>query len=209
MLRSGIERAPLMCRSSDPPRVRTSIPSAGTPRSSAPFSSSTVTKATGYSGSAAGAAATRSSAASSRGISARPTPSPPPPPGPAAHRGAPVAELLRLHGLALAAVGDRVEQEVRADGVHVHQVVAAVGGDAAVAVEAAQLAVPDLVDAAGGDPEVLAALGDRRDAVGGPAVTAGHPLQGLPRVPLAPPRDGGGHSGQRHHRAVGGVLVFA
>src|SRR3989454_4884134 len=152
MLRSGIERAPLMCSSSNSPRVRTSITSAGPPRSSAPFSSSTVTKATGYSGSAAGAAATRSSAASSRGISARPTASAPHHPGPAAHRGAPVAELLRLHGLALAAVGDRVEQEVRADGVHVHQVVAAVGGDAAVAVEAAQLAVPDLVDAAGGGP---------------------------------------------------------
>src|SRR3989454_3837858 len=173
MLRSGIERAPLMCSSSNSPRVRTSITSAGPPRSSAPFSSSTVTKATGYSGSAAGAAATRSSAASSRGISARPTASAPHHPGPAAHRGAPVAELLRLHGLALAAVGDRVEQEVRADGVHVHQVVAAVGGDAAVAVEAAQLAVPDLVDAAGGGPGGFPALRGPRGGGGGPRVNPG------------------------------------
>src|SRR5437773_12491143 len=83
---------------------------------------------------------------------------------PTAHRRSSVAELLRLHGLALAAVRNRVEQEVGADGIHVHQVIAAVGGDAAVSVEASQLALLDIVDAPGRDAEVLAAPGDRRHA---------------------------------------------
>src|SRR5207253_4241979 len=49
--------------------------------------------------------------------------------------------------------------------VHVHEVVARVGHDAAVPVEAPERAVPDLVDPAGGDAEVLPALGNGRRAV--------------------------------------------
>src|SRR2546427_7049774 len=82
------------------------------------------------------------------------------------------SELLDLHRLPLAAVRDRVETEIRAHRVDVHEVVARVGHDAAVPVQAPELAVPDLVDPAGGDAEGLAALGDRRHTVGGyvPAV---------------------------------------
>src|SRR2546427_9570559 len=76
-------------------------------------------------------------------------------PGPAAHRWAPVAELLDLHRLPLAAVRDRVETEIRAHRVDVHEVVARVGHDAAVPVQAPELAVPDLVDPAGGAPADL------------------------------------------------------
>src|SRR5437660_11014623 len=85
---------------------------------------------------------------------------------PTAHRRSSVAELLRLHGLALAAVRNRVEQEVGADGIHVHQVIEAVGGDAAVSVVASQPALLALVDAMGRDAEVLASLRDGRAAVG-------------------------------------------
>src|SRR5262245_12771466 len=81
--------------------------------------------------------------------------------GAAAHGGAAVAGLARLHGLSLAAVGDRIEPEVVAHGVDVHQVVAGVGGHSAIAKELAQLALADLVHAPRGDTEVLAALGDR------------------------------------------------
>src|SRR2546427_12553637 len=95
---------------------------------------------------------------------------------PTAHRRSSVAELLRLHGLALAAVRNRVEQEVGADGLHVHQVIAAVGGHAAVSVDAAQLALLDLLDAPGRDAEGLAAPADGRAAVAPAAV----PVGGLP-----------------------------
>src|SRR5207249_9796583 len=84
---------------------------------------------------------------------------------PTAHRRSSVAELLRLHGLALAAVRNRVEQEVGADGIHVHQVIAAVAGDAPASVEASQLALPDHVDPPGPEAGVRASLGDGRDAV--------------------------------------------
>src|SRR3990170_94792 len=47
----------------------------------------------------------------------------------APHRRAAVAQLLGLHGLALAAVGDRVETEVRPHRVHLHQVVLGIGHD--------------------------------------------------------------------------------
>src|SRR5438552_11304192 len=89
-----------------------------------------------------------------------------------AHGGAAVAELLRLHRLALAAVRDRIEPEVRADGVDVHQVVACVRLDPAVAVHLPQLAIADLVDLAGRDPEVLPALRDGRDPVADHVVAA-------------------------------------
>src|SRR5204863_4882771 len=85
--------------------------------------------------------------------------------GAAAHRRTAVAELLRLHGLPLAAVRDRVEAEVVADGVDVHEVVAGVRRDAAVAIQPPELTVDDLVDLASGDAEVLAALRDRRGPV--------------------------------------------
>src|SRR5262249_55726994 len=81
-----------------------------------------------------------------------------------------VAETLGLHRLTLAAVRDREELEVGAHRVHVHEVVARVGGDAAVAVEAAQLAVRDLVDPPRRDAEVLAALGDRGRPMGGDVI---------------------------------------
>src|SRR2546425_2483348 len=66
---------------------------------------------------------------------------------PTAHRRSSVAELLRLHGLALPAVRNRVGQEVGADGIHVHQVIASVGGDVPVSVDAPELPLLDLVDA--------------------------------------------------------------
>src|SRR5437870_8302476 len=84
---------------------------------------------------------------------------------PTAHRRSSVAELLRLHGLALAAVRNRVEQEVGADGIHVHQVIAAVVGDAAVLVKASQHALIDLVDAPSRDAEVLDTFGKGRNAM--------------------------------------------
>src|SRR2546427_2422384 len=122
---------------------------------------------------------------------------------PTAHRRSSVAELLRLHGLALAAVRNRVEQEVGADGIHVHQVIAAVGGDAAVPVEASQLALLDLVDAPGRDAEVLAALRDRRDAVARDVV----PVVDLPddgaRVAITAGEDGVRHPDERDHRGLG------
>src|SRR3989442_11454088 len=79
-------------------------------------------------------------------------------PGAAAHRRAAVAELLRLHRLPLAAVRDRVEAEVKAHRVHVHEGVARVGHDAAVPGAAPERRLPDLVDPAGGDAEDLLAL---------------------------------------------------
>src|SRR5438552_13640230 len=85
--------------------------------------------------------------------------------GAAAERGPAVTELAALHGLPLAAVGNGVDAEVRADAVDVHQEVARVRDDPAVAIEPAEPAVLDLIDLARGDPEVLAALGDRRNAV--------------------------------------------
>src|SRR5206468_1167738 len=86
----------------------------------------------------------------------------------AAHRRSAVTELLALHRLPLAAVGDRVEPEVTADGVHLHQIVARVGGDAAVAIEARELAAFDRVDLARRDAEVLAALRGRCASRGEP-----------------------------------------
>src|SRR5947209_18640869 len=126
---------------------------------------------------------------------------------PTAHRRSSVAELLRLHGLALAAVRNRVEQEVGADGIHVHQVIAAVGGDAAVSVEASQLALLDLVDAPGRDAEVLAALGDGRDAVARDVV----PVVDLPddgaRVAITAGEDGVRHPDERDHSGLGRLVM--
>src|SRR4029450_9156805 len=116
------------------------------PRSSSTFSSSTLMKVTGYSGGAAGAAPASSTPHATTAISAHRIPlSPRPPARGSASPPPPLPEPLGLHRLALAAVRDREQLEVGGDRVHVHEVVARVGGDAAVAVEAAQLAVPDLV----------------------------------------------------------------
>src|SRR5689334_4123155 len=85
--------------------------------------------------------------------------------GAAAQRGTAVAELLGLHRLPLAAVGDGIDPEVAPDGVDVQQEISRVGGDATVAVQTAEAAALDLVDLARRDAEVLAALGDRRNPV--------------------------------------------
>src|SRR5262249_52537685 len=116
-------------------------------------------KETGASGGAAGAAPSKSRLTAPSTPSERRT-SAADHPGSTAHRRPSVAELLRLHRLAFATVRNRVEEEVRADGIDVHQGIAAVGGGAALAVEASQLAVSDLVDPTRRDAEVLAALGD-------------------------------------------------
>src|ERR687891_676528 len=68
--------------------------------------------------------------------------------GSAAHRWPAVAELLGLHRLPLAAVRNGIEPEVRSHRVDVHEVLARVGHDAAVAIETAQPAITDLVDLA-------------------------------------------------------------
>src|SRR2546427_9660059 len=86
------------------------------------------------------------------------------------------SELLDLHRLPLAAVRDRVETEIRAHRVDVHEVVARVGHDAAVPVQAPELAVPDLVDPPGRAAGGRAALGCPRDKRGG----TGPALAGLP-----------------------------
>src|SRR5262245_6463510 len=130
--------------------------SAFVPRSSSCLSSSTLMKLTGYSGGAAGATLANSIPAAASAISAARTLAPEHARA-SAHRGTTVAEPLGLHRLALAAVWDRVQAEIGADGVDVHQIVPRVGGDATVAVEPAELAVPDLVGAARRDAEVLAA----------------------------------------------------
>src|SRR4030095_10320279 len=83
-----------------------------------------------------------------------------------------IAELLDLHGLSLAAIGDGVEAKVVAHRVDLHQVVPRVGHDAAVPVQTAELAAGDLVDFARRDPEVFPALGDRRDLVADQVVAA-------------------------------------
>src|SRR5512144_1321023 len=99
--------------------------SARVPPSSRAFSSSTLMKLTGYSGGAAGAAPRSRMAAARPGISARRSLASRDA-GPAAHGGPAVAELPGLHRLPLAAIRDRVDPEVGARGVHVHQVVAGV-----------------------------------------------------------------------------------
>src|SRR5262249_51918347 len=134
-------------------------------------------------------------------------PSPPDAAGGAARGRPAVTELLRLHGLALAAVGNRIEQEVRADGVDVHQVVAAVGRDAAVTVEAAQLALFDLVDAPGRDPGVLGAVGDRRNAVAGDVVAVLDVSHDVARVAITTGEDGVRHPDERHHGRLRRLVV--
>src|SRR5262245_59980739 len=114
--------------------------SAFVPWSRSPLSSSTLMKLTGYSGGAAGAALVARTPTITRIINAPRTLAPEHPRA-GAHRRAAVAELLGLHRLSLAAVRDRVQAEVGADRVDVHEVVARVGRDPAVAVQLAQLAV--------------------------------------------------------------------
>src|SRR5881409_2090658 len=170
--------------------------SALAPRSSKTFSSSTLMKVTGYSGGAAGAAPASRTPAATTAISARRMGSSPDDPRAAPHRRPAVAETLGLHRLSLAAVRYRVEAEVRAHRVHVHEVVARVGGDPAVAVESAQLAVPDLVDPARRDAEVLAALGDRRRPMAGDVVAVVDFLQDVLRRARARIEDGVRHTDQ-------------
>src|SRR5262249_32543619 len=206
MERIGIERAPLMWRSRYSCHVLTSMMSAFSPRSSRSLSSSTPMYLTGASGGAAGAAPTRSRAAATMITSGRRT-SAPDDLRPTAHRRSSVAELLRLHGLSLAAVRNRVEQEVGADGIHVHQVITAVGGDAAVSVEASQLAVLDLVDAPGRDAEVLAVLGGRRDGVAGDVVPVVDLADDGARVAITAGEDRVRHPDQRDHRGLGRLVM--
>src|SRR5712692_3325313 len=116
--------------------------------------------------------------------------------GAAAERGPAVAELPALHGLSLTAVGNGVDAEVRADAVDVHQEVARVGGDPAVAIESAEPAVVDLVDLARGDPEVLAALGDRGNAVARDEIAVVHLAQQLAGVARVARENRGGHPDQ-------------
>src|SRR5215813_323668 len=185
---------------------RTSMMSALTPRSRVRLSSSTLMKLTGDSGGAAGAAlATRRPTAATTMSAPRTLAADHP--RARSHRRASVAELLGLHRLPLAAVRDRVETEVRADGVDVHEVVPRVGGDAAVAVELAELAVLDLVDAARGDAEVLSALGDRRRTVARHVVAVVDLLHDVLRRARAHVEDRVRHANQRDQRGVGGLPV--
>ena len=55
--------------------------------------------------------------------------------GAGAHRRATVAQALRLHGLPLATVGDRIDEEVTPHGVDLHEVVLGGSHDAAVPVK--------------------------------------------------------------------------
>src|SRR5262245_8318557 len=195
-----------MCSCSYSPRVRTSMMSTVVPPSTIAFSSSTPMKTTGYSGGAAGAAGPMSTTAATTNARAART-SAPDDAGAAAHGRPPVAELLGLHGLALAAIGDGIEEKVAADGVHVHQIVPAVGGDAAVAVETAELAVANLVDRASGDAKVLPALRDRRRAVPAhvvPVFDLGHEV---PRIAISHAEHRIGHADQRNEGGIGGLVV--
>src|SRR5213593_2884432 len=181
--------------------------SALAPRSSRTFSSSTLMKVTGYSGGAAGAAPASRTPAATTPISVRRICSSPDDSRAAPHRRPAVAETLGLHRLSLAAVGYRVEAEVRADRVHVHEVVARVGGDPAVAVESAQLAVSDLVDTARRDAEVLAALGDRWRPMAGDVVAVVDFLQDVLRRARARIEDGVRHTDQGDQGGVRGLPV--
>src|SRR5256712_5003263 len=181
--------------------------SALVPRSSRTFSSSTLMKVTGYSGGAAGAAPTSRTPAATTPISVQRICSSPDARAAAPRRGPAVAETLGLHRLSLAAVRYRVEAEVRADRVHVHEVVARVGGDPAVAVESAQLAVSDLVDTARRDAEVLAALGDRWRPMAGDVVAVVDFLQDVLRRARARIEDGVRHTDQGDQGGVRGLPV--
>src|SRR5262249_27453373 len=113
MERIGIERAPLMWRSRYSCHVLTSMMSAFSPRSSRAFSSSTPVGPGGGGGGGGGGARGKGGGGARMFVSDR-RPSAPDD-ARATARGRPaVTELLRLHGLALAAVGNRIEQEVRA-----------------------------------------------------------------------------------------------
>src|SRR3990172_5500668 len=125
----------------------------------------------------------------------------------APHRRAAVAQLLGLHGLALAAVGDRVEAEVRPHRIHLHQVVLGVGHDAAIPIEPAELAIPDLVHLACRDAEVLAALGDGGDPVADEVVPVVYLRDDVARGPVAAVEDGVGHADQGHQRRIRGLPV--
>src|SRR5262245_7854505 len=202
-----MERAPWMWLSTYDSQCRTSTMSTFWPRSSSTFSSSTLMKVTGYSGGAAGAAPASSTPNATTAISAHCIPLPPDHPRAAPHRGPAVAETLGLHRLALAAVRDREELEVGAHRVHVHEVVARVSGDAAVAVEPAQLAVSNFVDPPRRDAEVLAALGDRGRPMAGDVVAVidfFHDLVGRARTGV---EDGVRHADERNQRSVGSFPV--
>src|SRR5437867_10895790 len=181
--------------------------SALAPRSSKTFSSSTLMKVTGYSGGAAGAAPASRTPAATTAISVRSVCARSDDARAAPLRRPAVAETLGLHRLSLAAVRYRVEAEVRAHRVHVHEVVARVGGDAAVAVESAQLAVPDLVDPARRDAEVLAALGDRWPPMAGAVVAVADFVQDVIRRARARIEDGVRHADQGDQGGVRGLPV--
>src|SRR5712692_10794846 len=127
--------------------------------------------------------------------------------GAAPHRGAAIAELLGLHGLSLAAIGNGVEPEVPADGVHLHEVVAAVGHDAANSIQAPKLPVANLVDLAGRDPEVLPALGDGRRLVADEVIAVIDFLDDVRRVTVAHVEHRIGHADERDEGCLGRLPV--
>src|SRR5262245_4574636 len=177
------------------------------PRSRSTFSSSTLIKVTGYSGGAAGAAPASRTPHATTAISAHRIPLPPDHSRAAPHRRPAVPESLGLHRLALAAIRDREELEIGAHRVHVHEVVARVGGDAAVAVETAQLAVANLIDPPRRDAEVLAALGDRRRPMAGNVVAVIDFLHDLVGRAGAGVEDGVRHADEGNQRKIGRAHV--
>src|SRR5947209_8946727 len=181
--------------------------SALAPRSSRTLSSSTLMKVTGYSGGAAGAAPASRTPAATTTISARRIHSSSDDSRAAPHRRPAIAEALGLHRLSLAAVRYRVEAEVRADRVDVHEVIARVGHDPAVPVESAKLAVPDLVDAARRDAEVLAALRDRGGPMARDVVAVVDFLQDVLGRTRARIEDGVRHTDQGDQRGIRGLPV--
>src|SRR5438552_19176156 len=79
----------------------------------------------------------------------------------ASHCGPSIAEATTLHGLAFPTVRDRVETEVAAGGVHLHEIIFGIGHDPAASIQLADLAFIDLIDFLSGDPKILSRLGDR------------------------------------------------
>src|SRR5712691_9445151 len=127
--------------------------------------------------------------------------------GAAAHGRATIAELLGLHGLSLAAVRNGIEPEVAPDGVHLHEVVAAVGHDPPIAIQASKLPVANLVDLASRDPEVLPALGDGRRLVADEVVAVIDFLDDVRRVTVAHVEYRIGHADERDEGCLGRLPV--
>src|SRR3989338_4992736 len=74
--------------------------------------------------------------------------------------GAAVTDLLGLHRLAFAAIGDRENFKIIADGVNTHEKVAGVGGEAAVAINLSQPAVVNFINQAGSYLEIFPGFGN-------------------------------------------------